>query len=1107
MDINDSEESNGSSHFIVIDSQVETQEWDQSRILHNLPALRQDSPRSPVIELTHADTVKPKVFLPATDSEAEVPIHSSSEADEVIMETQSDHKSSSSSIEDAEVTVMEMTDAANPDREDQTRSTNGSKEFQLFQPSMSENDTCLDNSDEERLVSTPGKYIGSLHFSGEPLLVPESVEESLNELSASPGVYPVIIPSSPTQVREEDSVESNEITVIKRPHDYQSGTEERQRQSLSDIETQIQDSLHLALSDTNTGMMEKESQVPSTQNVSQDLALHLSPSQGDSMCQGNSQKTRQKLTGTKSSSQPDMSEKLCRSRSKSSSLSTDSGGFHLSLPKQGTLLHPVQPLATEEKQVDSRDDVSRPVVTPSLVLDMIDTSQSTADASFRLQKPELILTETNEESEANIFKKTKAGFDKPHQLVLRESSEDFLGFQSEKTSDRQRLEKSVYDDSTELYEADFGNQGAEKNQDPTSAFGERNKNQETHQTQTERSSIHISSSQSTHQAPMERSMQISPTQLTHKAQTERSSIQILPSQSTHQAPMERSMQILPTQSIHAQQSESMQVERPTASVSMAHDNPARSKTSKLVIDKHGVWSASRDTVPPERSVLATQDRRDPYTFHGSQSQQMENGQTDSIKKSAKVKLQSYPQTPVSTKKRTLLHRKPGIKRLQNVSAAISSTEVEDNTKVEPPSKKRKEPLKKFTKLSERQTPSKCQATEACESPTAGATVATKSKARLLMSPTSTTEDKQPKTHKRRSVEFAEIVQSEVQTSIEDRLSGSLDSDELIEKTTIEETTCVHRLIKVVIMSAKDGRVIRTTEREEEDPPVFLRKVEETKRLNPFISPSRTNSSLTSGDLGDVSSSSLSRHNSSGSKGGSLEKMGSSLDIASLSKSQHETVSRQEENVHASQMGNTPEDRMNESNGTPDVSVIEKTDSRHGAVVSSAESKKTDSLFTSPEEQKRSVAAGVMSNSLAGKSPARQEKADSSEESLGIPPAQVSRSYPHQSKPSESSSGSILSQERRDQARSSQESGGFSVRGSGFHATRSPQIGTLSAFRKSGSARSQPEKSKNSLDDSRRLSPEIPDQTDQITAETSTMRTPAKIHYASKLEKGIQYLLV
>ena len=122
-----------------------------------------------------------------------------------------------------------------------------------------------------------------------------------------------------------------------------------------------------------------------------------------------------------------------------------------------------------------------------------------------------------------------------------------------------------------------------------------------------------------------------------------------------------------------------------------------------------------------------------------------------------------------------------------------------------------------------------------------------------------------------------------------------------------------------------------------------------KQLNPFISLSRTNSSLTSGDLADVSSSSLSRQNSSGLKVSSLEKIGISVGVAS------------------SQLTNTPEQNLDDNNGTPDLSAIEKTDSRHGAVVSSAESKKTESLFTSPESQRIRVAAVVLSNSSAGNS--------------------------------------------------------------------------------------------------------------------------------------------
>ncbi|XP_021358532.1 uncharacterized protein LOC110453742 isoform X2 [Mizuhopecten yessoensis] len=173
---------------------------------------------------------------------------------------------------------------------------------------------------------------------------------------------------------------------------------------------------------------------------SQDLVLHLTPSQYSksqaSLKGGNSSETH---PGQKSmctpSQYPELQEKVDlgdnTEKDKANTSNSDSAGFHLSLPKTGTLLHPVEisPDLTRQKQLSSPIESSHdptsppgpsiqdtacearpsPVRAPSLTIDMIDTQPSMSDPSFTLQRPDLreVPSEQTEDSRFEVFRQKK----------------------------------------------------------------------------------------------------------------------------------------------------------------------------------------------------------------------------------------------------------------------------------------------------------------------------------------------------------------------------------------------------------------------------------------------------------------------------------------------------------------------------------------------------------------------------------------------------------------------------------------------------------------------------------------------------------------------------
>lgn len=123
--------------------------------------------------------------------------------------------------------------------------------------------------------------------------------------------------------------------------------------------------------------------------------------------------------------------------------------------------------------------------------------------------------------------------------------------------------------------------------------------------------------------------------------------------------------------------------------------------------------------------------------------------------------------------------------------------------------------------------------------------------------------------KRRSVEFADVVQISSPLrplSGEQSFSDSQSSDTMLEETHIREVVyrMVHRFVTVRRFDT-DGKMVEEKTTEEKGDPVMMEENEISKKRKIYmpLSPSRSGSTLTSGDLGDISSSSLSNKTSSG----------------------------------------------------------------------------------------------------------------------------------------------------------------------------------------------------------------------------------------------------
>ncbi|XP_053405315.1 TP53-binding protein 1-like isoform X2 [Mercenaria mercenaria] len=240
-----SENTQGQSSFIIVPSQEETQQESQvdkqmMKILKNLPALQ--NPDKGVLSsdtCTDEEHEKGKVSVLVSDTDS---VHktdanvgpsdcisdSDSEEDVTVIQKKlsgertdddSQHETgngknpgSGSGSSQSNVSSFQSRSRSNLGSYDQCEVYKTQRghlkvdKFDLFPASQD----IFEETGDQQSPSTPSEHLGSLHLSQKPMLVPESVEETINEIPPSPGVYgstPIIIPSSPTQETGNQSIQ------------------------------------------------------------------------------------------------------------------------------------------------------------------------------------------------------------------------------------------------------------------------------------------------------------------------------------------------------------------------------------------------------------------------------------------------------------------------------------------------------------------------------------------------------------------------------------------------------------------------------------------------------------------------------------------------------------------------------------------------------------------------------------------------------------------------------------------------------------------------------------------------------------------------------------
>ncbi|XP_048253289.1 TP53-binding protein 1-like isoform X1 [Haliotis rufescens] len=917
---------------------------------------------------------------------------------------------------------------------------------------------------------------------------------------------------------------------------------------------------------------------------SQDLALHLSQSQG-----GSHTPTAQVSSQTKAASPPEKAEELGSraSQSKSASTSTDSNGFHLTLPKDGALIHPVQvPQSdkgedkTSSPHQDEGDAVDAAVTAaPSLsIAALVSQSQSTEETTFRIQKPDLRMSEEGEEgSEVNVFKKTRSGVRRQvdRQLHLSDESEDFFNVElrgkrksgpsaetkSPPTEKRARTgdithidqdaetqpDQSVsekkpahtqekvnapdpFDENTEIYEVDKS-VDIEMVEDKVSSSLQEGSLLQLQTTPQGDGGASLRKEAEDQDTPLQhvQSQTVMQTDETSKPVASRGVTALSPKPSTSNRDLSEkevsSRDLEKTRSSQSKEKEKQTVGK-TAHVDSTSGSVADSKGGRLasvsLLKDSGIGDALNVTsvteTSPQAAPMVSLRRKssDPYTFHGSQSQQMTTEQPITSRK-------PLPTTPLSSRK------KPGrgLKRVCAKKVAKDDSSLSSDLKAsasKPRPKKVRKPVTRIQKLPGRKTAIRDKPEDA-PGDSGEPQVAVTSPGTGFEADVSHSLPSQRSTE--RHVAFQNIpgrppssASSAPGASAD--LSDSQMSDQLTETVIItrkKKTVEIETIVR--ILTNREGKVVGRVKKEEEcgEPSFTTTFHSEETNVLPLVSPSRTASSLTPGDLADVSSG-FSRSNSTGSKGSSLEKGMTSLDLAPLSRREdsfqrlltssstrlslpHSTfssisspsISRTEDapklNV-ARESNRTPvSDIVDEGRAvkTPDASVIEKTDSHIGAVVSSAGSRRTsDSLFTSPEIREDPAEAGhhgALRTEVSShpSPPLKKRPADSSQDS----------------------STEITSAQRPR----TQESGGFSIHGSvgqrkqaesPLHLlqTTDSDIPPSQNQRITRSARGEKSKSsENSSSGEGHISPQIPFQ----TTTDAEQEQAAPVEHASSAEMG------
>ncbi|KAL8618665.1 hypothetical protein ACOMHN_048841 [Nucella lapillus] len=325
-----------------------------------------------------------------------------------------------------------------------------------------------DDQEEARPVSTPSHHLASLQLSGQPMLVPETLEDSLGdqEICPSPEAYgdmPHIIPSTPsltadTQGAEADYNPEEEQTLNSHPgRAMRRSSPELQSQSVSQRQASVGASASVGSGGGGEGVMgpTMAGDIPEWQQ-SQSLCLLLtsSSSTAPSQPQGRQAGSQQRMEsqsafqsqGGKSdlfamSQNPQMDPDL----SENSAPQKISDAFSLPVPKpasesqrQKAAEKVEMEIATSSSSRESSAGVSLGTTARAVIsIDMVHSqSQSASETIFKLERPEVGAGDKTAETEEvsgsqNIFYRTRQQSKRiaaaKQTPSLSEDSEDIFG--------------------------------------------------------------------------------------------------------------------------------------------------------------------------------------------------------------------------------------------------------------------------------------------------------------------------------------------------------------------------------------------------------------------------------------------------------------------------------------------------------------------------------------------------------------------------------------------------------------------------------------------------------------------------------------------------------
>ncbi|XP_061164681.1 TP53-binding protein 1-like [Saccostrea echinata] len=927
----------GSVGFMVLDSQSESHSKnpDEGDVMQIWPALQ---PREQKEE--EAKTSR-KCITSVMDTSGDE--QKPAEAPQILA---TETELSESELE-MEVTVIEKpgkTESQKP-----TMSSNG-KTSALFR-SLSPQDM-FENEDEDRDICTPAGFVGSLHLSNQPMLVPETTES--DPFPSTPEEFadlPRIIPSSPTDGSfKDDSVDNpaqydpqqdptlaDDVTVLQKmksdkPEDpvkkTRSSSEEKEEEEEQKTKSESVEydpkrvstlagnsddqSLHLHYSETQRSSNVQKHTADSVEVVgtefmdvisihstdptemdqvpeSQELSLRLTPSQSDKSGRETDievvpDQNRTRLPLVKSQdlvtekqtlqqkrkaclSQPskldrdqdiDVSElrKLAsetKSRVMDVTMASESENFALSLPKDGELLHPkilngksskpgVEDKASERTSQEAGPShyiLDSPEQGPShLCVDLEDTppaipvtmeshsaipgtmeSQSQVSShSFTLKQPDVqnIKIRDSEETQKNVFRSV-TGRDSPQKRLIQEDSDDEVVVIVHKRKKSQPLSQ---DDLDEV-------------------------------------ASHITKSQSKLTGTPETTSVEKTSQLTDKVTSGGTPLRKVPSISSEGSQSRVSLHKKTSVSTEGGYQASVEDEQSTTHIA----------EQEVVVQSHEPEPliAIPVHIPEEEKV--------------DQNREPETTQIKVTKAQKKRRQPANPivQTPVSGKKRKSLTKLRTGGRIRKSSqketteavtptllttptvTTTSSTSSEESSQIN---------MTRPSLLSERST-------IVLSPPLARASSLESVLAKPPLMSTSVTPTNRPSKIRTSQTEPRFKVPLRKSSDLDQQLTASQD----VERKTIIVKVKQFEVRTEITEIIRQGKIVSKSEKEVSKEPVTIKvkTYQEMEALSPStLSPSRTGSSLTSGDLGDISS--------------SLSKSGSSNVPSSLS--EHDVPSRQ-----------------------------------------------------------------------------------------------------------------------------------------------------------------------------------------------------------------------